>query len=41
MILKYGIVEGGFCDMFHPDVDYYVGVRPVVVVPKDTFNQET
>ena len=36
--LKYGIVEGGFCDMFHPDVNDYLGVRPVVVVPKDTFN---
>ena len=36
--LKYGIVEGGFYDMFHGDVNDYLGVRPVVVVPKDTFN---
>ena len=36
--LKYGIVEGGFYDMFHGDVNDYLGVRPVVIVPKDTFN---
>ena len=39
--LKYGMTEGGFYDMFHSDVNDYLGVRPVVVVPKDTFNQET
>ena len=39
--LKFGMTEGGFYDMFHADVNDYLGVRPVVVVPKDTFNQET
>ena len=32
------VLSDGYCDMSHPGEDDFVGVRPVIVVPKDTFN---